>query len=249
MILAKASFKLQLRSPKLFLLSFLTPLAYTVIFLIQITLNYTMVAAPFINLSLGQYLVVFFALQATVFMAFDQSQRFVAKEILSGGFDYMLIRPINLFYFKYFRVPSLHSLLMVVFYVTATIVTAIAYKIPTRTAIQIVVFAFFAGFVIVNIRSGMRGLVFFLRDILNTSRVEESMNIFVINKPPEVFPLFLKTMLTLIFPFVVVHNNAFDLIRGQNVLILFSLLVVWALVAVTFNKTVWHFGLKRYESG
>jgi ABC-type uncharacterized transport system permease subunit len=193
--------------------------------------------------------MVFFSLQAIVFLSFDQSQRYVAKEILSGGFDYILMRPLNLGYFKYFRVQSLLSMFLVCFYISATLITGLMYQLPLNTILLLILYVFIAGFVAVNIRSGMRGLVFFMRDALNTSRVEESLNIFVINKPPEIFPLALQTILTVFLPFMVVHNNAFDLVREMNLVRVWFFLALWVALSITFNKAVWHFGLRRYESG
>jgi len=249
LILTKASFKVQTRSVVIFLLSFMSPLCYSVILITQIILNYHIVKNPFINISLEMYLLTFFVLQMIVFLTFDQSQRHVAKEILSGSFDYILLRPINLFYYKYFRVPSLMSVVMTIMYLTAIIITTIMYNIPVSLVVQLLLFVVFSSFIIINIRSGMRGLVFFKRDILNTTRVEESLNIFVINKPPEIFPIPIQIILTVFIPYIVVHNNAFEVLRGHGMFYTWTLTGIWILLAVGFNRCVWYYGLKRYESG
>lgn len=208
-----------------------------------------MVKNPFVKLSLEMYLLTFYILQMIVFLTFDQSQRFIAKEILSGAFDYVLLRPVNLFYFKYFRIPSLMAIVMTLIYIVTITITTIIYRIPTELVLTLVAFALLASFIILNIKSGMRGLVFFRRDILNSTRVEESLNIFVMNKPPEIFPAPVKILFTFFIPYLVVHNHAFEVLRGNNSSFVWTMLGVWVCVSVMFNKVVWYFGLKKYESG
>lgn len=248
-IFYKAQYKLQSKDKIAFLLSMITPLLYAGVFTYQIIVNFSLKPNPFINLAIWEYFTVFFALQMVHFLAFDQSLRHLAGEILRGEYDYHILRPVNLWYFKYVRAPSLMGLVQTWLYFIGLCISIINAQISSKQIIIVFTFIFTAAFIHINIKAFLRGLIFFKRDILSTTMLEESIVAFAINKPPEIFPQILIALGTAIIPVFVIHSNLFDAIREINLSTIIFWMAWWALLSVILNKYVWRMGNKRYESG
>lgn len=88
-ILFKANAKLQLKSPGIFVLNMLTPIAYPILFVLQILIAYH------------------------------------TYDILTADLDLILTRPINLFFYKYFRRLDLMSVVMTFFSYGAFVTSAL----------------------------------------------------------------------------------------------------------------------------
>jgi ABC-type uncharacterized transport system permease subunit len=248
-IFYKAQYKLQSKEKIGFLLSMTTPLLYSGVFTYQIIVNFSIKPNPFINLPIWEYFVVFFALQMVHFIAFDQSLRHLANEILRGEYDYHLLRPVNLWYFKYTRAPSLMGLVQTWLYFIALCISIHFAQLAIQQIVIVFLFTYTSAFIFINVKATLRGLVFFKRDILSTTMLEESIVSFAINKPPEIFPTIILAIGTAIFPIFVIHNNLFDAIRGINLFWITGWMIWWAILALTLNKYVWYAGNKKYESG
>lgn len=247
-IFYKASYKLQSKEKIGFLISLITPLLYAGVFIYQILINFSFRPNPFINLPIWHYFSVFFALQMVHFLAFDQSLRGLAWDIIRGEYDYHLMRPVSLWYFKYTRIPSLMGLTQTWLYFICLCFSMYFAKLTFTQVLIIFVHIYTAAFILINVKATLRGLVFFKRDILSTTMLEESINYFAINKPPEVFPQVIIAIGTAVFPIFVIHNNLFDAIRGIHLPWILTLLTTWCFFSLFLNKLVWHLGNKRYES-
>jgi ABC-type uncharacterized transport system permease subunit len=249
LIFFKAQYRIQSQDKTAFLISLLTPVLYSLVFIYQIVVTFSVDAQdPFTNLPISDYFAVFFSLQMIVFLSADQSQRQLVVEVLDGRFDYHLLRPVGLSIYKYFRAPSLNGLLMTWLYFFCLLITAVYFQIHVFKLLTLILFVFVATFIYLNIKSSLRALIFYYRDALATTLLEDALNSATINKPPEVFPAIVQSVFIAILPIFIVHNNLFDIIRLQALHTILPWTLFWIAFSLFLNLFVWHHGVRRYES-
>jgi ABC-type uncharacterized transport system permease subunit len=247
-ILIKANYKQQIKHHKVLFIQIFVPMMYTIVFVAQILINYHINPHAFAKLPIALYFTVLFALQMVVFLSMERSLRFLAQSALNSDLDYTLLRPINLSYYKYFRIFDIQAPVMLTFYFIAFSISAYYAQISLTLVGQILSFVLLGSIIKLNLRAAVRGLVFHARDILQTTRLEESLDYLVINKPPEVFPSFIKFILTFILPYMLFHNYLFDIVRAFSDSKLWLLLAFWVVLSGIINSSVWSLGLRKYES-
>ncbi|MDQ3238931.1 MAG: ABC transporter permease [bacterium] len=247
-LLVKASIKKDLKSPLFVLISILTPQAYSVAFVAQIIINYQINPNAFHNLPIEYYFTALFVSQTIVFTSWERSPRELAKQVLTSEIDLILLKPINLFYYKYFRGYNMMVPIMITFYLCSLLIAFYLAKLPLIILFKLLLLIVLGTLIKLNLRTGLRGFVFFNRNALNTVLLEESMDGLTQNRPPEIFPTPIKIFLTFFLPYILFNNSAFDIVRSLNTSFLWIVILSWTVIAMLFNHFVWSIGLKRYES-
>jgi ABC-type uncharacterized transport system permease subunit len=248
LLLIRASLRQNMKSKKAMFMGLLVPQAYSTVFIFQILINYKINPHAFNDLPMSYYFTALFTSQTIVFTAWERSPRELAKLVLSSDIDLILLRPVSLFYYKYFRYFDFIVPTMAGFYLILLFISFYFTGLPLIVLGYIFVVIIVGSLIKLNIRTALRGLVFFFRDVLNTTRLEESIELLTQNKPPEVFPLLIKTFLTFIIPVLLFNNGAFDIVRSFETPQFWLLLFFWLGLSITLNHFSWTEGLKRYES-
>jgi ABC-type uncharacterized transport system permease subunit len=248
LILIKANLKQQSKHKAVMIGNILPPIMYAIVLPTQILLMYHINEHAFKDLPIRLFFVCFYALQIVVFISYDQSVRGVARAVLTGQFDHLLLRPVNLFVIKHFQRFDFMMPVMSVFYFFGFTIASLLARITIGTYMHILLFVICASVIKLNLKTAMRGLIFFYRDILNSTALEESLDMLAINKPPEVFPSVLKVIFTFVIPYMFVHNFAYSLIRGYLGHEFWFAVLLWMIISITLNNTIWLLGIKHYES-
>lgn len=247
-LLIRYSLRHSMRSKIGMILSLSVPLAYTVAYVLQVIINYRINPDAFVSLPISYYFVALFTSQSIVFTAWERSPRELARKVLTSEIDNYLLRPVNLFYFKYFRHIDIIVPVMITLYISGVLVSFSFTGLPLHILIYIFIIIICGTLIKLNVRSAARGLVFFYRDILNTTRVEESLDGLTQNKPPEVFPTVIKVLLTICLPFMLFNNSTFEVVRSLDTPFFWFILYFWTILSMFINKYIWLLGLKNYES-
>ncbi|MDQ3099216.1 MAG: ABC transporter permease [bacterium] len=248
LLLMQYSIRQSMKSKVAFVMGLTVPLAYSLVFIVQILINYRINGNAFNNLPMSYYFTALFTSQTIVFTAWERSPRELAKSVLTADIDLLLLKPINLFYFKYFRYLDIVVPIMILLYISCMLISFSITNLPIHILGYIFVIIICGSLIKLNLRASVRGLIFFYRDILNTTRVEESLELLSQNKPPEVFPILIRTFLTLFLPVMLFNNSTFDVIRSLDTPLFWLLLFFWTGLAMYINKSIWSRGLQKYES-
>ncbi len=247
-VLFKANAKLQLKSPSIFVLSTLTPIAYPIIFVLQIVIAYHINANAFYRLPQGFYVTGMFAVQVLFWLSMDRSMRYLTYDILTADLDLILTRPINLFFYKYFRRLDLMSVVMTLFSYAAFVTSSIVNGLTMYFICKATIFIILSSLLYLNLKSIFYGWTFFARDARQLSKVHQALEDLVWNKPQDIFPGSIKFILTYIVPYIIVASFIFDLIRSKDTRIFWSITIGWTIFAMIGNHTLWKVGLRKYES-
>ncbi len=247
-ILLKANYKIELKSVRVFILNLLTPIIYPVVFVIQIFIMYKINPHAFFNLPQELFIVGMFAVQVIFWASNDRSMRFLTLDILSANFDLVLLKPVNLFFYKYFRHFDMLSLTMIILNLLAFMFTAIHYGLDAFMIGKSLLLIVCVSLLYLNLKCIFYGFTFFARDARQISRIHRTLEDLTWMKPPEIFPAGLRTFLTYLLPYIVVTGFIFELLRSHDTTLFWIIIISWLIISALLNTGIWKLGLKRYES-
>jgi ABC-type uncharacterized transport system permease subunit len=247
-MIARASFKQQTKTPASLLTNIATPTIFASVFLLQFFLIYQINPQPFAELSLSQFFACFFATQIILFFIFDRSLNRMRQAILTSDLDFLLLRPINLFFFKYLRHLDVQIPYILVYSVIGLGLSLMISQTPLLQMLKLAVFIVMAGLIRSNTYAIAIGLNFFSRDGFGVREATNAATDLTINRPPEIFPTNLRFVLTFVLPLLVVNSFVFDLVRGRDSAGFWLITLAWLGLSWLGNVIVWQKGLERYES-
>ncbi|MBU0279068.1 MULTISPECIES: ABC transporter permease [unclassified Gemella] len=224
--------------------------SFTTLFILLITLNYTDIIGGF---SLYQILFMygFLTLTAALWEFFFVTTLEVPYLIQTGELDLFLLRPLNILYqFIIFQLDEealfelITGIIIIVFAlynldINITFIFLIKFILFTISAVLVreaiyLALVSFSFFSITN--DGIKSILWQLYELSNY--------------PINIYPFFIKVVLVII-PFSFVgYFPVINLINYTNIFDLESLLLMFIglLLVLLVYKTIWNFGLKRYQS-
>ncbi len=250
-ILTKASLKQQFRSGVNLLLTFITPFTFGLTMLVQVWVLYSYRDNAFAGLNMydfaisaviGQIIIMIMATYT------HNSADYVGEAVHTSELDILLLRPIPLATFKYFRILNVSNLLSLFIYSVLFVVLAFKVHLWGMQLLKVCAFICVAGVMYIHIYTALNGLAFYLRDKSIIKVFLTQLDMMVARKPFEVFPTGVKFVLLYILPYLLIHGSIFEILRGRDS-ISFWLTAAYAfLLCAALNYVVWHEGLKKYES-
>jgi ABC-type uncharacterized transport system permease subunit len=130
----------------------------------------------------------------------------------------------------------------------AFVVSGIIAGLTLWMILKATLFIVLVSILYLNLKCIFYGLVFFARDARQISKFHQSLEDLVWNKPADVFPSLIQLLLTYALPYILVGCYIYNLLRGQDNLLFWGLIVVWLSITATGNYLVWKKGLQKYES-
>jgi len=243
----KTTAREQLRSKAALYLDLLTSITYATVFLLQIQLIYRINPHGFVNLSKPFFLVALFSSQIIVFLGFDTSTKKLAESVIDGQFDITLLRPVNIFVYKYIRYANIGQFIMICLFLCGLTISIVRANLDVLITIKILFFILCASLIKINTLAAGYSIAFFTRNIVIVKRLR-TLEELTQNKPADIFPGFMKFILTYVLPFIVIQCFIFDLVRGFDTTRFWVITIVWLTLSILLNKFLWSLGLKKYES-
>lgn len=195
-------------------------------------------------LSFGQVYVYLSA------MVFDLNLNKLPDKIISGAFDRMLTKPINILFLSSFEQLSVATLIPMITTVTPLMLYGMIYRSHVQ-ALDL----FFAtitlclGVITLYLLSlAISGLTFFFEDIQSIKEYVVMRTIDLARIPLSIFPQLVQSVLTFVIPIAFIAYYPAQIIRHQTNLIF--VLCVQVILLVIFYLTaqiIWKAGLKKYS--
>jgi ABC-type uncharacterized transport system permease subunit len=247
-ILAKASFKQSTDGFFSFITALMTPLAYSAVFIAQTYLYYQINPTPFEGISIAKFYVCLFVNQLVIFLLFEKNVKALTNDIITSKIDLVLIRPFNLFIYKYFRTIRFPQLVMPILFIIGLTISIIWDQTPEIVVVKLIIFIFLSAIITNNILAALYGLGTFTRESNPIVRLKESIIDLTQLKPPEIFPVTLRGVLIFVIPFIVTFGFMFDIVRYRDSLGFWLIIGLWVIISALLNYFVWKKVLANYES-
>jgi ABC-type uncharacterized transport system permease subunit len=250
-ILLKSKLKDELGSKYFYTVSITTPFVYTAIFIFQAMITYQVNPNAFQNLSKEGFFVCIFAGQLVFYLksisAYD-SLALLSRSVKTSELDVILLRPLNLFYYKYFHLFSASTFVLIPFALTAFFYCAILANLSTLIILKIFLFIILATVLYINVMAVIFGMIFYTRSTRAFEDIYESLFDMADKKPKEIFPYIMQISLIYIVPVLIISSFVFDLIRSRDDFLFWGTIFIWVAISAVANNLVWKIGLKKYES-
>ena len=219
-----------------------------------ITVNYLFTKIPsFQGWSLADLILLLSFGQVYVYvsaMIFDLNLNKLPDKIISGAFDRMLTKPINILFLSSFEQLSIATLIPMI----TTVTPLMLYGMINRSSFQLLDLFFATITLILGIITlyflslAISGLTFFFEDIQSIKEYVVMRTIDLARIPLSIFPQLIQSVLTFVIPTAFIAYYPAQIIRHQTDL--FFIFFIQAFLLVIFYLTaqiIWKAGLKKYS--
>lgn len=186
----------------------------------------------------------------TSFLIYDNNISELPKKIISGAFDRMLTKPINIKFLSSFETIAIAQFIPMI----ATVIPLLIYGFAGRQNLTISSILIASLFVILGniafylLTLTIIGLTFFIENAQSIKEFITQRSVDLSRIPTDYFPKIIRYIITYAIPLAFVTYYPAMVIRGQiNSLIPLTSLLVLIVIFYLLGHAIWQKGLKNYS--